>query len=249
MTRKLLTALLSFALVAPVLAQSPEGWMVRADRSTNPSDPDGAGDIEFTTIPGGFRAVNPTAAIYWNPANTATGDYTLRGTFKLLEPSSHANFYGLFIGGQNLEGAEQNYTYFMVAQDGSYLVRRRTGDRMPDPNAPMRGRRGGAPGMDIAQTPAAGQMGGRRGGRGGRGGPQAITEDIARGPHDAVQQTGADGTSTNALEVRVTTDSVNFAVNGTVVHTMPKTTIQTDGIYGIRVNHQLNVEITDFGVK
>jgi len=258
MTRTMFTALLAAALVAPVVAQSPAGWQLRVDRSTNAADPDGAGDIKFTTIPGGFKAVNPTAAIYWHPDNVAKGNYTLRGTFKLNEPSGHVNFYGLFVGGRALTGAEQNYTYFMVAQDGSYLVRRRTGDRMPDPNAAPGGRMGGgAPGMDIAQAPAApaagqgmpGMGGGRMGGRGGRGGPQAITENIARAQSPAVRQPGADGTSVNALEVRVSATTIEFAVNGTVVHTMPKTTIDTDGIYGIRVNHLLNVDVTEFGAK
>jgi hypothetical protein len=250
MKRLLCTALL-IALVVPLAAQSPAGWQVRADRSTNPTDPDGAGEIRFTTIPGGFRAVNPTAAIFWNPANTASGAFTLRGTFKLNEPSGHTNFYGLFIGGRALEGAEQSYLYFMVAQDGSYLVRKRAGDRMPDPNATPGGRRmGGAPGMDLVQTPAGGQGmpgGGRMGGR-GRGGPQAITENVARGTHDAVQKPGADGTSTNALEVRVSATTIDFAVNNTVVHSMPKGETVTDGIYGIRVNHLLNVDVTNFGV-
>lgn len=217
------TALLVCLAAGPVMAQSPTGWQVRADRSSNPTDPDGAGDIRFTTIPGGFRAVNPTAAIYWNPSNTATGGYTLRGTFKLNEPSGHTNFYGLFIGGRALEGGEQNYLYFVVAQDGSYLIRKRAGDRMPDPNAPARG------------------------GRGGRG-PQAVTENVARATHDAIKTPGADGTSVNVLEVRVTADTLTFAVNGTTVHTMPKGDVITDGIYGIRVNHLLNVDITGFAM-
>ena len=136
MTRFFSTALVVALAAAPIFAQAPAGWQVRADRSTSATDPDGAGDIKFTAIPGGFRANNPTAAIYWNPANTAKGNYTLRGTFKLLEPSGHVNFYGLFVGGRALEGMEQNYLYFTVAQDGSFLVRKRAGDRMPDPNAP-----------------------------------------------------------------------------------------------------------------
>jgi hypothetical protein len=222
MKRFLFTALVAALAIASVLAQAPAGWQVRADRSMSATDPDGAGDIKFTTIPGGFRANNPTAAIYWNPANTAKGSYTLRGTFKLLEPSGHTNFYGLFIGGRALEGMEQSYLYFVVAQDGSFLVRKRAGDRMPDPNAPARG-------------------------RGGRG-PQAVTENVARATHAAVRQPGTEGTSMNTLEIRVAGDSLNFAVNGTVVHTMPKGDLVTDGIYGIRVNHLLNVEITDFAL-
>ena len=222
MKRFVLTALLVASAAVPMLAQAPAGWQVRADRSTNATDPDGAGDIKFTTIPGGFRATNPTAAIYWNPANTAKGNYILRGTFKLLEPSGHTNYYGLIVGGRALEGTDQNYLYFVVAQDGTFLIRKRMGDRLPDPNAPARG-------------------------RGGRG-PQAITEDVARAPHAAVQKPSADGTSSNTLEIRVSGDAVNFVVNATVVHTMPKGNAVTDGIYGIRVNHLLNVEITGFGL-
>lgn len=227
MKRSLFVAALALLTVAPLLAQSPEGWKLRVDRSTNANDPDAAGEVQLTTIPGGFHAVTPSAAIFWHPNNTGTGAYTLRGTFKLMEPSGHTNYYGLFFGGQNLEGAEQNYFYFLVAQNGTWLLNHRQGDRMPDPNAPARG----------------------RGGR-GRGGPQAIVETIVgRTEHAAVQQPGADGTSTNTLEVRVDAETATFAINGTTVHTMPRTDLRTDGIYGFRVNHQLNVQVTNFGTQ
>src|SRR3954467_3266320 len=101
--------LAAFALrpAAPLLAQAPKGWMVRADRSTSASDPDAAGTIKFVTMGQGFHATNPQAAIYWNPANTATGNYTLKGTFVLQKPSGHTNYYGLIYGGSGLEGAAQ----------------------------------------------------------------------------------------------------------------------------------------------
>ena len=59
------------------------------------------------------------------------------------------------------------------------------------------------------------------------------------------------GKSTNALEVRVGADKVDFVVNGTVVHSEPKTGVlaKTDGIYGIRINHLLEVQIDGFGVR
>ena len=227
MKRTLSLALLALIATVPLLAQAPEGWKVRIDRSTNANDPDGAGEIQFTTIPGGFHAVNPAAAIFYNPANTASGTYTLKGTFKLMEPSPHENTYGLILGGSSLETTEQNYLYFLVSQEGNWLIKRREGDQMPDPNAAPTGR-----------------------GR-GRGGPRAITQDVVeKQMHEAVQQPGADGTSVNTLEVRVMADTVDFVINGTVVHSGPKSTMAgtTDGIYGIRVNHQLNVQITDFGI-
>ena len=59
----------------------------------------------------------------------------------------------------------------------------------------------------------------------------------------AVKKPGADGKSTNALEVRVGTDKTDYVVNGTVVCSTPKSAAKTDGIYGIRVNHLLEVHI------
>jgi len=226
MTRTFSVAALAVALATATLAaQSPQGWKVRVDRSTNASDPDAAGDVHFTVIPGGFHAVNPAAAVFWNPANTTAGTYTAKGTFKLMEPSNHTNYYGLVFGGSELEGTSQHYLYFLVAQDGTFLVKQRAGDRMPDPNAPA--------------------------GRGRGRGPQAITQDVvAKTPHDAVRKPGADGTSVNALEVRVKADAVDFVVNGIVVNTTAKSSLPgpTDGIAGIRVNHALNVQITGFEV-
>jgi hypothetical protein len=219
-------AVLSALVAAPVIAQSPEGWMVRVDRSTNASDPDAAGDVTFTMIPGGYHAVNPSAAVFWNPANTATGTYTVKGNFKLMEPSGHVNYYGLVFGGSALEGTDQSYLYFLVAQNGTFLIKRRDGDSEPDPDA-ARGRRGGGRGL------------------------VAVTEDIVgRTASDAVRQPGADGTSENMLEVRVMVESIDYVVNGTVVHTTPKTglTAVTDGIAGIRVNHRMNVQITGFEI-
>src|SRR3954468_18851298 len=204
--RQLFAAAVTLLAVAPLVAQAPKGWMVRADRSTSASDPDGAGTIKFMQMGSGFHAVNPQAAVYWNPANTATGTYTLKGTFTLLKPSGHTNYYGLVFGGSDLEGPQQTYLYFLVAQDGSWIVKHRAGD--------------------------------------------AATHDVARGPNAAVKKPDASGKSTNALEVRVANDKVDYVVNGTVVHSTPKSgmTAKTDGIYGIRVNHLLEVQIDDFGV-
>ena len=40
-------------------------------------------------------------------------------------------------------------------------------------------------------------------------------------------------------------DKVDFVVNGTTVHSAPKSgaLASTDGIYGFRVNHALNVQV------
>src|SRR3990172_6304943 len=67
-------------------------------------------------------------------------------------------------------------------------------------------------------------------------------------PSNAVKKPDASGKSTNALEVRVMADHIEYVVNGTIVHTTPKTglTAKTDGIFGIRVNHHLEVHVDGF---
>ena len=205
MIRRTLFAALVVLAVMPLAAQAPKGWMVRADRSMSATDPDAAGAIKFMAMGSGFHAMNPQAAVYWNPANTTTGNYTLKGTFTLMAPSGHTNYYGLVFGGAELEGAAQTYTYFLVAQDGTWLVKHRTG---------------------------------------------AATENVvAKTANDAVKKPDASGKSTNALEVRVAADKIDYVVNGTVVHSMPKAGTKTDGIAGIRVNHMLEVMIDGFGVS
>jgi hypothetical protein len=198
-----IAVLISIAVVS-LAAQAPKGWMVRPDRSTNASDPDAAGAIKFTATGGGFHATNPQAAVFWNPANTATGNYTVKGTFTLVKPSGHTNYYGIVFGGSDLDNAKQTYTYFLVAQDGTWLIKKRDGD--------------------------------------------ANTQNVvAKTANDAVKKPDASGKSTNALEVRVGADKIDYVVNGTVVHSMPKSGVKTDGIYGIRVNHLLEVQVDGFG--
>ncbi len=132
MKRHVSAAVFALMAVVPLVAQAPQGWKVRADKSTSASDPDAAGSIKFLTMGTGFHATNPQAAVYWNPANTATGNYTLKGTFTLMKPSDHTNYFGLVFGGSDLEGPKQNYLYFLVAQDGTWLVKRREGEAVQD---------------------------------------------------------------------------------------------------------------------
>ena len=69
----------------PARRAGPEGLDGARRSQHSASDPDAAGAIKFVTMGTGFHATNPQAAVYWNPANTATGNYTLKGTFTLHE--------------------------------------------------------------------------------------------------------------------------------------------------------------------
>jgi hypothetical protein len=196
---------LSTAMV-PLAAQAPEGWRVRIDRSENASDPDDVPDLKVAAIGKGFRATGGPAGTFWNPANRVTGNYTARATFNLMKPSGHVNYYGLVFGGSDLEGAAQKYVYFMVAQNGTYIIRSRAGEQVQD-----------------------------------------VRERVQ---HAAVRQPGADGRSTNTLEVRLAGNTISYVINGTVVHTTPKSgaTATTDGLVGIRINHVLDVQVENFEV-
>jgi hypothetical protein len=206
MKRYLGVALLVLMAVVPLVAQAPKGWKLRADRSTSAADPDAPGPIKFTAMGSGFHAITPQAAVFWNPANTVTGNYSLKGTFTLVRPSSHTNYYGLVFGGSGLEGPKQSYLYFVVAQDGTWLLKQRESD--------------------------------------------AATQTVAQMASSAVKRPDATGKSINALEVRVTAAKIDYLVNGTTVHSTPKTglTMKADGNYGIRVNHVLDVIVDGFAL-
>ena len=198
-------AVIALAALTPLVAQAPKGWKMRVDRSTAASDPDAPGDIKFVTQGSGFHATNPQAAVYWNAADTAKAPYTLKGTFTLMKPSGHTNYYGLIFGGSNLEGAQQSYTYFLVAQNGTFLIKKRDGEQ--------------------------------------------TSNVVNKTPSDAIKKPEANGQSVNTLEVRAGADKTDFVVNGTVVNSQPKGAVNTDGIWGARVNHLLEVQIDNLSAS
>ena len=129
--RVMIAALLTLA-VAPLAAQGVGDWKVRIDKSQSASDPDDTPNLTFVAAGKGFRATGGPAGTFWNPANTATGTYTAKATFTLMKPSGHVNYYGLVFGGANLEAANQTYAYFLVAQNGNFIIRHRTGETIKD---------------------------------------------------------------------------------------------------------------------
>src|SRR5207249_4587548 len=53
-------------------------------------------------------------------------------TFTQLEPAAHPEAYGLIIGGTDLQGENQKYTYFLIRQDGKFLIKKRDGASTPN---------------------------------------------------------------------------------------------------------------------
>lgn len=63
---------------------------------------------------------------YWNPANKAAGNYTVKATFtepKYMNLNSHPHPYGIFIAGNDLGKGEQSYLYCAAYGNGTFIVR------------------------------------------------------------------------------------------------------------------------------
>ena len=103
--RALLIALIAAAAV-PVAAQVPAGWKMRMDVGGGPG------------------------TIFWDPAHTVKGVYSVKATFTLMKPSETVTHYGLIFGGTGIEGSSPTYVYFTIAQDGSFQIRHRAGSEV-----------------------------------------------------------------------------------------------------------------------
>jgi hypothetical protein len=202
--KRLLITVAVTALAIPLGLQAQEGgiqadgWEGRLDR-----DGDINGVLHFRTMGEGLHAstAGRGAGIFWRETDTHSGNYSISATFTQTEPSSHPNAYGLFFGGADLSGPDQRYSYFVIRENGQYLLRQRAGSETPDV---------------IAWT-----------------------------SHDAIKALDADGRSTNTLTVEVGSSQVRFLVNDMEVTSQPRSSFDTDGLAGLRVNHQLDVHIAN----
>jgi hypothetical protein len=176
----------------------PNGWKARFDdASAKPADvlvdeKDGA--LTFTTGPAG---------IYWK-GDKAEKDFELIATFSQLKPTAMAEAYGLFIAGQNLDKDTQRYTYFVIRQDGKYLIKARDGSATRTI-------------VDWTDAPSMRE-------------PKGVK-------------------MSNTLEIRATANSVQFVVDGKPVHAMTRDRVGPDGLAGIRVNHNLNLQVGKLEIK
>ena len=101
---------------------TPAGWSIRPDKPANPTT-----SVNFVAMgPGMHVTSGNTAAIYWNPANTASGAYTVSATFGVRSTPLH-DAIGLIWGGSDLSGDKESYGYFLVYGNGKFTVKHRSG--------------------------------------------------------------------------------------------------------------------------
>ena len=86
--------------------------------------------------------------------------------------------------------------------------------------------------------------------RNGNAAPRAI---VALTPTPAINKDApGTGAATNAIAIRVSRDSLHFYINGKEVRTFAKSAVggaSADGLAGLRINHNLDIEVRDFGIK
>jgi hypothetical protein len=91
---------------------SATGWAGRIDANET-----AAGlrleNASLMAMPGGvLHVVTGPAVTYWNPANRATGNYTVKATFnepRYMNLNNHPHPYGIMIGGNDLGTDQQSY--------------------------------------------------------------------------------------------------------------------------------------------
>jgi hypothetical protein len=99
----------------------PAGWTARMDRGADLSK------VKFVTMEPGYHMTLGPAGIFWRETDKANGPFHAVATLHQTTAPTHPEGYGLFYGGQALNGEGQKYTYFLVRGDGTYLIKERNG--------------------------------------------------------------------------------------------------------------------------
>jgi hypothetical protein len=83
-------------------------------------------DAKFAKEGAGFHVTTGPATTYWNPANKASGDYTVKATFtesKYMGLNDHPHPYGIMIAGNDLSTDSPSYLYCEAYGNGKFIVR------------------------------------------------------------------------------------------------------------------------------
>jgi hypothetical protein len=178
----------------------PTGWEARTDKGTNTDQ------VKLVTMGEGYHVTLGPRTILYREADAAHGVYTVTVTFTKAQAQRHAEAYGLIIGGSNLQGDDQQYSYFLIRGAGQFLVKNRNGSET----------------SSVSGSWTA---------------------------HPAIQAEDPAGNCSNTLSVEVGESQVRFLVNGAEVYAGPIDQFSTEGIPGMRVNHNLDLHIDGFAVE
>jgi hypothetical protein len=131
------SAILAGALLfAPLLCQAQDessrsvagggisvpGWTGKVDANEHGS----VNDAKFAKEGNGLHVTTGPAATYWNPANQASGNYTVKATFnepKYMNLNTHPHPYGIVIAGNAMGTDTASYLYCEAYGNGTFIVR------------------------------------------------------------------------------------------------------------------------------
>ena len=184
----------------------PEGWMVRLDQPKEDfilsSKPD-SGDTYFVNMTPGWHITTGPRAIFYHKDNVAEGNFKLESTIYLFDTKGrNREAFGLFIGGSDLDGDNQEYIYFLLRNTGEFLVKKRMGTE-----------------TETIQGWTA-------------------TDAMVKFEGDP------ESSAKNNFQLSVAGDKVIFSLNGDELTSISTEGIQSSGIYGLRVNHNINLHIS-----
>ena len=83
-------------------------------------------DAKFAAEGKGLKVTTGPAVTYWNSANKASGNYTVKATFteaNYMGLNDHPHPYGIMIAGNDLGTANQSYLYCAAYGTGTFIVR------------------------------------------------------------------------------------------------------------------------------
>src|SRR4029450_13553213 len=83
-------------------------------------------DAKLAKAGNNLHVTTGPAVAYWNPANKASGNYTVKATFtedKYMNLNSHPHPYGIMIAGNDLGTDQQSYLYCAAYGNGNFIVR------------------------------------------------------------------------------------------------------------------------------
>ena len=177
----------------------PEGWEVRFDQEGSSMD-----DLHMVAMPPGLHITTGPRLIAYHPDSVASGDFRIESETYLFDPEGRREAFGFFIGGEDLQGPDQRYTYFVLREGGQFLVKTRSGTA-----------------TSVVQNWT----------------PHPAIVSFATKPEGA-------STAKNVLALEADGDELRFYVNGEQVWSGPRADLATDGVFGLRVNHRLDLHVT-----
>jgi len=126
-------ALLALAPLTLAAQANPDartlGWQVRGDRPTTDTSV-----LSFVEMKPGFHVTTKSfSGIMYHPEMTGSGTFEAIMKVYFFKPqSNHNEAYGLFVGGKDLAGDGQQYVYFLLRNNGQFLIKTRNGAKTAD---------------------------------------------------------------------------------------------------------------------